>query len=171
MINTFGHTHLFYALVLIYGWALIGCGDLKTPRELQTLRNREQINQRLAEIKPLVGDYEGTLLNARSALNEPFRMSIVIAGEPFGGGNIPDETTAPTLRASVTSYTNSLNSGTYIIVPFNRSDYDAKSKNLSFYSDEPQGSLLILVEGKRLTGSWNVVSRGMIGNFDVLMVR
>lgn len=146
-----------------------GCGGGKTPYDLQKDRNREEINRRKAEIKGLVGEYDGTLLEKRSARSQFIRLYIVLSGEPFPKDGVPDETTAPTLSANIDYYGSGSSSGIYDHFEFEHSDYDASQRQITFYSVKPEGSLEIEIkeQGRVLEGIWSIVTRGQMGTFHV----
>jgi hypothetical protein len=147
---------------------LTGCGDQKTPRDIELQRSREQINQRLAELQPLVGQFDGTLLDSKANQNRRFRLNVVLSGQPVTQTNAPDEITAPTLSASIWFYSLDPGSDVYVIYPFDQSDYDASTKALTFYSDNPKGSLQVTVlNNNQLNGAWSNNVQGMVGQFNV----
>ncbi|MCM2279870.1 MAG: hypothetical protein NDJ89_17485 [Oligoflexia bacterium] len=159
-------------IVLPLALALSACGDPKSPREILQTRNREQINQRLAELEPLTGEYEGKLREERSGMETPIRLNIVLSGEAYEGAGIPEETAMPALSASVTVYTLETRSERSTPIAFGRSDYDSVSGRLKFFRDR-DASLRITVSPDRSTlwGRWDDAIRGRIGDFEVRKVR
>jgi len=149
--------------------ALVSCGEMKTPREIQRLQNREELNQRYQELKEVVGDYEGTLFEARSGLNKPLRLSIVLTGQPNPGDGIPDETVAPTLSASLEYFYDQTQPNGYTTFNFTQSDYDSQTRLIRFFSSKPEGSLLgtLSKDGTTIKGSWSMSTRGLLGKFKI----
>ena len=147
------------------------CGDSRTPRDIEVTRKREQISQRLIEIEPLIGSYEGPFLDARTNRHSRLRLNIVQSGKQFNSDNVPDEIVAPTLSASALLYGVDSAENTYTTFSFTRSDYDAKTGALIFYSDDPAGSLFATTtEQDRLVGNWMVNTKGVLGSFDLVKV-
>jgi len=149
--------------------SLFGCGDPKTPSDSEKLRKRDEINLLIRKLTPYVGEYEGTILDARTNMNERFKLNIVMSGNPFDGSNTPDEITAPSLAASALVFVS--DSSSYITVQFDRSDYDLNNAQINFYSSDPKGSLRTSAKENRIQGLWENSTRGLIGTIDVAKVR
>lgn len=154
------------SMVFAFFWVSCG-GEAKTSREVQKERTREQINQRFAEIEPLVGDYEGTLSDEKAKRDRRIRIHVNLVGEPYEGDNVPDETTAPTLSANVLYYSQEQNSDNYIVVSFTRSDYDSKTKRLFLSSENKENSITGNFDEDELKGRWTNNTKGLIGTFRV----
>lgn len=157
-------------LILLVLLPLFGCGANDTNRDQQRAQVREEIEIRRAELKPLVGEYEGELFEERLGLNRPFRVIITMSGQNYEGDKIPDETASPTLRATIQYFAQSDN-GFYVNFKFTKSDIDIDNKKLWFYSSDPNATLEIDFEENTLTGQWSVDSRGVMGNFTAVKVK
>lgn len=171
---------IFIVLASSMSIALFGCGDLKATRDILQERNREQIAQRKSELQPLVGQYEGSLLDARSDRRTRFRLNIVMSGAPYEGAGIPEDTITPTVAASAI-YSMDKNGNNYVTVEFSNSDYNAKTGELNLFSDIKGSTLQMNVVNRMtkdmtesvetLTGTWFNNNRGTIGTFDVSRIK
>ncbi len=157
-------------LILVTLVFLDSCGGSLTPRERQKIQNHEDINQRFDEIRGFTGEYEGLLESTESGRSEPFRINVVISGESYSGDGIPDETTAPTLSASLNYYTSEPIRGQYITISFNKSDFDSDTRRVKFFSGQPEGSLIgfFSKDGNTFIGEWSNTASGFMGKFKVI---
>ena len=150
---------------------LTGCGDLKAARDILQQRNREQINQRISELKPLLGQYEGLMHDTRSDRQVKFKLNLVLSGTPYEGAGIPEDTITPTIAGSAYVYSLDSYSDTYILVPFTSSDFDSKTGRLSLFSEEKGSTIVIFAapgaEITQLSGYWTNNNRGHIGDFEI----
>lgn len=160
----------FMALA-VCGMALlgVGCGEDRIPRDVQRERAREQMSLRQAEIDPVMGEYEGTLHEARSDREAPFRINLIPAGESYEAG-VPDEIKAPTIAASVYYYAPDSVNSNHVDASFDGSDYDAKSGTLRLFMGKTDTINSTIKSGK-ISGIWTNAARGVIGTFEAVRVR
>jgi hypothetical protein len=159
---------LIAALCLIFP-LLSSCGEETTPRDLNRIQNREDLNQRYKELQPLVGEYEGTLYEVDSDRTSPFRLVLSLSGVSYPQKDLPGETTAPSLAASAYYFTLDTLSSSYVTLPFNHSDFDPSTDYIQFFGENPKGSLSADISEDRTTlkGEWRNIARGLIGFFNV----